>query len=492
MKIAHLLAVRRALIASLSQTMRSLGVPVDLSTKTSPPPSLGLPQTIDQRPHRPTVIDIFSGAGGLSLGFEMAGFDVVSAVEYDPVHAATHLYNFPLTEVICRDVSEVSAAALLQSAKLGWNRHNPGLDPASWDGIVDVIVGGPSCQGFSIMGKQDVNDSRNQLVLQFVRLIEEIRPRAFCMENVPGFLHSQFSTIREEALKRFRAAGYSISGDTTVHKAVDFGVPQKRRRVLITGTLHGTVGAPMAERGRYTVGDALAGLPNPGMYRSTQTSDRVALSADDTDALSAENDYAKLATLRGNGAEYFGHARKVDESILTGFRATVHRQESVQRFEATPQGTVERISRAFRLSESDAANTLRAGTGRERGAFSASRPIHPTEARVILVREAARLHSFPDWFRFHTTNWHGHRQIGNAVPPLLAKAVASATMRALGHSPSKSTLEVIELGNESLLSLTPTEAARALDADDEQIPKRARQVRAPASSETPTEVMQVG
>ena len=438
-------------------------------------------QVSTARAYRPVAIDLFSGAGGLSLGFEMAGFDVVSAVEYDPVHAATHLYNFPLTDVICRDVSDVTHEMLVESARRGWKLHNPGLVETTWDGQVDVLIGGPSCQGFSVMGKQDINDSRNQLVLQFVRLVEELKPRAFCMENVPGFLHSQFSVLREEAIRRFKAAGYAVSGDETVLKAVDFGVPQKRRRVVITGVLNGAaVKTPTSTAIASTVADAFYGLPKPSDYSSTATGDQLVLSLDDWRAIRQTNEYLTLGDIIGDGSGTFGHSRRTEGGTLTGFRATVHKPESIVRFDATGQGMVEKISRAYRLAFAKPANTLRAGTGRERGAFSASRPIHPAEPRVILVREAARLHSFPDWFRFHTTNWHGHRQIGNAVPPLLARAVAAATMVALGYQPMKSDHEPLALGAETLLSLTPTEAALLLEAHDEQVPKRMRQVRADA------------
>ena len=421
---------------------------------------------------RPVAIDLFAGAGGLSLGFEMAGFDVLSAVEYDPVHAATHLYNFPLTDVLCRDVRTVSAAELIESTRRGWTAHNP--NSGEWDGIVDVLIGGPSCQGFSVMGRQDIDDDRNQLIGEFVRLVEAIRPRAFCMENVPGFLHTRFDGLRNEALDRLRAAGYSISGQQKPLLATDFGVPQKRKRVFIMGALTGE--APTIPKAKTapaaTVANAFEGLPDLENYATAGESDVILLTTTDQARLESVNDYLAFAGTAGRGNERYGHRRNIDKSSLSGCKKTSHRPESILRFSETAQGTTEKISRAYRLSENRASNTLRAGTGRERGAFSASRPLHPTVPRVITVREAARLHSFPDWFRFHTTNWHGHRQIGNAVPPLLAVAAAESILSALDLKPQKSENAAIDFGDESLLSLNPTTAAVILSAISSQVPRQ--------------------
>jgi len=418
---------------------------------------------------RPVAIDLFAGAGGLSLGFEMAGFDVVSAVEYDPVHAATHLYNFPLTDVLCRDVSRITGADLLESARRGWDRHNPDAD--DWDGAVDVIIGGPSCQGFSAMGKRDANDERNKLVGEFVRLVEEVRPRAFVMENVPGMLSAQYAEILSSALDRLRAAGYAIADHETPLDASKYGVPQRRKRVVLLGVLGAAERPtlPVATHERpVTVADAFAGLPALG-GRGAADGELFELSAAQSDVYSSTtNEY--LSTLTRGDHGYLAHPRPTNGRVLTGYRATEHKPESIARFIRVGEGKVEPISRAWRLDTTAPSRTLRAGTGRERGAFSASRPLHPTEPRVITVREAARLHSFPDWFRFHTTNWHGHRQIGNAVPPLLARAVGSAVMSALRIDPLAVRREAVPAGDDSLLALSPTDAAKRLDAISDEVP----------------------
>jgi len=120
--------------------------------------------------------------------------------------------------------------------------------------------------------------------------------------------------------------------------------------------------------------------------------------------------------------------------MLTGCQRCDHNPDIVRRFQATNPGTLEPISRFQRLHLDRLAPTLRAGTGKDKGSFTAARPIHPTQARCITVREAARLHSFPDWFQFHPTQWHGFRQVGNSVPPNLANAVAARVAHALRAS----------------------------------------------------------
>jgi len=152
---------------------------------------------------------------------------------------------------------------------------------------------------------------------------------------------------------------------------------------------------------------------------------------------------------------------------------TIHTPLSQERFSATGHGKVEPISRFLKLNPDGLCNTLRAGTGSDRGAFTSPRPIHPHAPRCITVREAARLHSYPDWFRFHVTKWHGFRQIGNSVPPLLGRAIASQLIRAIGVTP-KAPTSPLPLGEENLLSMTVTEAARYYSVSSSVVGKRLR------------------
>ena len=135
------------------------------------------------------------------------------------------------------------------------------------------------------------------------------------------------------------------------------------------------------------------------------------------------------------------------------------------------------VSRLFRLDPNGVSCTLRAGTHYERGSFNAPRPIHPIRPRVLSVREAARLHSFPDWFRLHWTKWHGFRQVGNALPPRVGRAVAREIVRALELTPSKPSVAVA-LGDPALLSMENLQAAQRFGADAARMPRNALRLRA--------------
>lgn len=421
----------------------------------------------DWSARRPVAIDLFSGAGGMSLGFEQAGFDVLAAVEYDPVHAATHRVNFPLTEILCRDVRRIDGDHVRAAVARGWRRHRP-TGPA-WDGQVDAVFGGPSCQGFSVMGSRDQADERNELLEVFVRLVIALRPRTFCIENVPGLLEGRFGGLRDRALGDLAGAGYRFASPR-VFNAADFGVPQTRKRVLILGALDDFPPDPKPWASKISVSQAFDGLPAVDKYSELEHDDEVILQPEDIEAREAAKAlYARqLAGLERDATDR-ARIRDWDPDLLTCSRRTVHRDSTIARFVATAAGSEERSSRAYRLHPDRPAHTLRAGTGSERGAFSAPRPIHPTEPRVITVREAARLHSFPDWFRFHTTNWHGHRQIGNAVPPRLARAAARSLLEVLQVAPRRAR-STVALGNLSLLRMPSQEAAIAMDAKTGETP----------------------
>jgi DNA (cytosine-5)-methyltransferase 1 len=226
------------------------------------------------------------------------------------------------------------------------------------------------------------------------------------------------------------------------------------------------------------VAQAFDGLPSIEDYPELLHDDAVPLQSQDickreeTLAL-----YARQMAGLESDPDDLARFREWDPKVLTCSRRTVHRDDTIARFTATAAGSEERASRAYRLHPDRPAHTLRAGTGNDRGAFSAPRPIHPTEPRVITVREAARLHSFPDWFRFHTTNWHGHRQIGNAVPPLLARAAALSLRETLGVAPRRPR-KAVSLGDLALLRMSTRVAMKAVTArDDEMPPARLRQIR---------------
>jgi DNA (cytosine-5)-methyltransferase 1 len=426
--------------------------------------------------HRPIVIDLFAGVGGLSLGFEQAGFDIAAAVEFDPIHAATHKINFPRCATICRDVRTISGKEIREVA---------GIQNAT----IDVVVGGPPCQGFSLIGQRVLDDPRNSLVFHYLRLVRELKPRMFVMENVPGLATAPHTKLLTELIEGFEELGYRVRQPYQILNAANFGVPQNRRRVFLLGARRGinlpeypaarTV-PPPTERSigstRHlctplpscpTTREAIEDLPDIERFESLYETDELKFK------LNGGSNYA--LTLRGKIQDPTDYSdnRKYDPNLLTGCQRAEHTALSRKRFAATTPGTVEPISRFYRIHFDGICNTLRAGTATDRGAFSAPRPIHPAFARCISVREAARIHSYPDWFRFHRTIWHGFRQIGNSVPPRLGRAVGAEVMKALGVEPVK-TRGIIDLDDTEMASFNMREAAAHFGVDRNVIHPRRR------------------
>ncbi len=216
-----------------------------------------------------------------------------------------------------------------------------------------------------------------------------------------------------------------------------------------------------------TVWDALQDLPKIEKYRKLYQRDWVV--AD----FGKPSDYGRLLRGLGSTDNDYSYQRQYDSRILTSSLRTKHNLESITRFAATAYGKTERISRFHKLDPDGICNTLRAGTPSNRGAFTSPRPIHPLIPRCITVREAARLHSYPDWFRFHVTKWHGFRQIGNSVPPLLAKAVALEIIKCLDINLDQPTT-IKHLGNDVLLSFGMTQAAKYFQVNPHTIEPRVR------------------
>ena len=200
--------------------------------------------------------------------------------------------------------------------------------------------------------------------------------------------------------------------------------------------------------------DAIGDLPDADTFETLNVSDAVK-----TNRFGKPSDYAAELRVLRNDAWHFGYVREWNPNVLTSSARTSHTEISRRRFRETEEGAVEPISRFFKLPQSGVSNTLRAGTDGARGAFTSPRPIHFRHPRCITVREMARLHGFPDWFRFHATKWHGARQIGNAVPPPLARAIAMKMIEALDLKPIRSE-KTLSLGDPNLLTLDLSQAAR--------------------------------
>jgi DNA (cytosine-5)-methyltransferase 1 len=416
---------------------------------------------------KPIGVDLFAGAGGMSLGFEQAGFDIAAAVEYDPIHCATHEFNFPACAAICRSVADIDGAYVRQHSRIG-------------DRPVDVLFGGAPCQGFSMIGKRALDDPRNSLVHHFVRLVVELKASYFVFENVRGLTVGAHQKFLEEIISEFRSNGYAVKEDYKVLNAANFGVPQNRQRLFLMGARRGFP-LPEYPEGTHeldpnirnmfrqstpTVWDALRDIPEADDFEELLHRDWVKARFKKSTAYSAP--------LRGDAADPgdYSEPRDFDATLLTSSLRTIHTDLSKRRFLETRPGDTEPVSRFHKLDPKGICNTIRAGTASDHGAFTSPRPIHPYSARCITVREAARLHSYPDWFRFHVTKWHGFRQIGNSVPPLLARAVASKIREAF-PAPRKSE-RAVSPGDARLLAFGMSDAADRYGVPSDVIPKRSR------------------
>lgn len=380
---------------------------------------------------RPIAVDLFAGAGGMTLGFEQAGFDVLAAVEFDPIHASVHEYNFPFWTTICKSVTDITGREIRFKSAIG-------------DRDIDVVFGGPPCQGFSLMGKRNLDDDRNSLVLHFVRLVLELQPKFFVMENVRGMTIGKQTKVLQSVIEKFQAYGYEVRENYRVLNAANYGVPQNRRRLFLVGCQKGLklpdyppaltqppVNKPTKTKKNHrlpctpNVKEAIGDIPEVNHYPELEVRDWVVANYGQPSMYASQ-----LRNLIVADDDY-SYPRTYNPTLLTCSRRTNHTEQTIARFAATIPGQSDRISHFHRLDPYGLCTTLRAGTASNRGAYTSPRPIHPITPRCITVREAARLHSYPDWFMFHATKWHGFRQIGNSVPPLLAKAVAKQIIDAL-------------------------------------------------------------
>jgi DNA (cytosine-5)-methyltransferase 1 len=409
---------------------------------------------------RPIAVDLFAGAGGMTLGFEQAGFDILASVEIDPIHCAIHKFNFPFWTVICKGVEETTGKEIRNSSKIA-NQE------------IDVVFGGPPCQGFSLMGKRSFDDPRNSLVFHFIRLVVELQPKFFVLENVKGMTVGKHKEFIAEIINQFTESGYQVDANYQVLNAANYGVPQNRERLFLLGSRQNIELPKYPDKMIFpnlkspTVWDALQDLPIIENYPELYQQDWILTE------FAKPSNYAKklrnLATAKNN----YSYKRQYDPALLTSSLRTKHSPESMERFASTPHGKIESISRFHKLDPDGLCNTLRAGTPSNKGAFTSPRPIHPFIPRCITVREAARLHSYPDWFRFHPTKWHGFRQIGNSVPPLLAQAVAEEIIQVLDIKSSQPQ-GVKELGDISLLRFDMSAAAKYFGVNPHVIEPRTR------------------
>lgn len=338
------------------------------------------------------AIDIFSGAGGMSLGAIMAGIEIDVAIEKDQSAAETFKTNHPETEVICDDIKKIN------SNQLNIERN------------YFVLFGGPPCQGFSISNTKTRNESNsnNSLFNEFIRLVDEVKPIWFVFENVEGIISYGKGKVISELRKRFREIGYKINDEILL--ASDYGVPQKRNRFFMVGNrLNIDFTFPEKFKKKVNIKQAISDLPS----------------------LKNGSLIDKLPYKKGKASEYAKLMRR-NSKVATQNYVSKNRDYVIERYKYIDVGeNWQSIPPELMTNYSNTSN-CHSGIYRRLhpekpsvviANYRKNMLIHPFEDRGLSVREAARIQSFPDDFIFKGTLSEQQQQIGNAVPPLLAKAI---------------------------------------------------------------------
>jgi len=356
------------------------------------------------------VIDLFCGAGGLSKGFKDANYNILAGIDFDDAALETYNYNFKNSKALKIDLFNHEEA--IQNIK----------DEISEP--IDVIIAGPPCQGFSLTGSRDINDTRNKLYLSVVQAVKEFKPKAFLIENVPGMATLYKGKIKHQIVNTFTDLGYNVSYSEKPLLAADYGVPQMRKRMFFVGL-------------RNDEYSSVFDFPKPIHNKENYISTEQAIS----DLPSLVNDLGENITdyISTPSSEYQQKMR-TNADKLYNHVGTNHTEEVKFVISHVPEGGNHKdlpegigISRKFneawtRYHSQKPSKTIDTG---HRNHF------HYKWNRVPTVRENARLQSFPDNFIFLGTKTQQYRQVGNAVPPLLTQHIAIALEKYLDQSLNK-------------------------------------------------------
>ncbi|MDZ8080138.1 MAG: DNA cytosine methyltransferase [Nostoc sp. DcaGUA01] len=374
------------------------------------------------------IIDLFAGAGGLTTGFHMVGFESLCAIDLDAKALATYKHNYPDAKVIHQDIRKVSPSELRFA--LGLQREK-----------LTALIGGPPCQGFSRnipAGHRYLNDSRNQLYQTFLEFVEEFRPLYVVMENVPEILKAYNGVIREEITEKLESLGYKVAFSSL--NAANYGIPQTRSRAFFLASL-----------------DYLLDFPEPthfgdirSDYRNTKSCNQLnLLEANISPLITVKDAIGDLPPLDA-GQDY--NAEVYPDAPQTTYQAMMRNKSTKIVNHVARALTPIQLSRVRALREGQDARDLPSELAPKKhysGAYGrlywdkpartitrwvfhpgSGRFFHPTQDRTITIREAARLHSYPDNFHFLGTYTDMASQIGESVPPLLGKAIASSILQA--------------------------------------------------------------
>lgn len=371
-----------------------------------------------------TAIDLFSGAGGLSLGLEAAGYDVLLANDIDHASGLTYKQNFPKHIFMEEDLRKLQAADVLRQAGLV-------------RGELDLLAGGPPCQGFSIIGSRLVMDPRNDLFREFLRFGDEFRPRAMVMENVPGMATLAGGRILRHVVDGFNEIGYQVGFAELL--AAQYGVPQMRWRMVFVAFrrdlgIPPNMGFPKPTHGRRGIGELV-----PNCTISQEDTEGFVCTRDaigDLPAIMAGEEGREYggqpisqfqrAMRKGAGRELFNHyAPKLSVQTLARISALRAGQDWRDLpFDLLPEGMkrAKRKDHTRRYSRMTWEGVPRSIITRFRDPKSGEYT-HPEQHRTISIREAARIQSFPDRFAFEGSYSEQYDQVGNAVPPMFAEVI---------------------------------------------------------------------
>lgn len=347
-------------------------------------------------------IELFAGAGGLGTGFLNADFNIVCANDIWKPAAETYIANHPNVKYVIDDISNITGNMLLEGT--GYEKED-----------IDVIIGGPPCQGFSTLGKRFIDDPRNKLFKEYIRIVDEIKPKFFVMENVAGILSMQKGKVLENILTSFHNIHYTV--ECKLLNAAEYGVPQNRERVIFIGTrLHTKIRYPDK---KYSLTDD-SDLPKALTFRDATSDLPLSETEEITEYLTPpQNEFQEL--IRKNSMRLTNHkppnhsykAKKMMEYIPEGSSAW----EVDLPKELKP--TSGYGNTYARLNSNQPGMTIT----RNYACISSSRCIHPFVDRGLTTREAARIQSFPDSYIFKGTKTDIEIEIGNSVPPILGKEI---------------------------------------------------------------------
>lgn len=336
------------------------------------------------------VLDLFCGCGGLSYGFKKAGYNILLGIDNDSKALETFELNHKGAKSICGDITQISYEEHIKSLIKGKS--------------IDVIIGGPPCQGMSLSGPRKFDDPRNRLYLSYIRLVNEIQPKAFVIENVPGLVGLFGGQIKESIIDSFTKMGYHI--ECKILCAADYGVPQNRKRVVFVGMKEGEFNYPPVTGTQVTCEMALSDLPPIEQ----------GIGIDDANyELPPQNDYQWL--MRKNSKVVKNHVAADHSEKVRGIISLVPDGGNYKDLPEEYKNTRNFHVAWTRFASDKPAPTIDTG---HRHHF------HYKYNRVPTVRECARLQSFPDDFVFLGNKTQQFRQVGNAVPPLMAQKIAES------------------------------------------------------------------